>query len=48
MSISLDAEKVFDKIQHPFKKKVLERSGNSKPIPKHKKKKKKNQYTANQ
>ena len=25
--ISLDAEKAFDKIQHPFMKKVLERSG---------------------
>ena len=27
MIISLDAEKAFDKIQHPFKLKVLERSG---------------------
>jgi hypothetical protein len=27
MIISLDAEKVFDKIQHPFMLKVLERSG---------------------
>ena len=27
MIISLDAEKVFDKIQHPFLLKVLERSG---------------------
>jgi hypothetical protein len=27
MIISLDAEKAFDKIQHPFMKKVLERSG---------------------
>jgi hypothetical protein len=27
MFISLDAEKVFDKIQHPFMIKVLERSG---------------------
>ena len=27
MIISLDAEKVFDKIQHPFMIKVLERSG---------------------
>jgi hypothetical protein len=27
MIISLDAEKAFDKIQHPFKIKVLERSG---------------------
>ena len=25
--ISLDAEKAFDKIQHPFMLKVLERSG---------------------
>jgi hypothetical protein len=27
MIISLDAEKLFDKIQHPFKIKVLDRSG---------------------
>jgi len=27
MIITLDAEKTFDKIQHPFMKKVLERSG---------------------
>ena len=27
MTISLDAEKAFDKIQHPFMLKVLERSG---------------------
>jgi hypothetical protein len=27
MIISLDAEKAFDKIQHPFRIKVLERSG---------------------
>ena len=27
MIISLDAEKAFDKIQHPFMFKVLERSG---------------------
>jgi hypothetical protein len=27
MIISLDAEKVFDKIQHPFMIKVMERSG---------------------
>jgi hypothetical protein len=27
MNISLDAEKAFDKIQHPFMIKVLERSG---------------------
>ena len=31
MIISLDAENAFDKIQHPFMVKVLERSG----IPKH-------------
>jgi hypothetical protein len=29
--ISLDAEKAFDKIQHPFMIKVLERSGNQGP-----------------
>jgi hypothetical protein len=28
MIISLDAEKAFDKVQHPFMVKVLERSGN--------------------
>ena len=27
MIISLDAEKAFDKIQHPFMPKVLERTG---------------------
>jgi len=27
MTISLDTEKTFDKIQHPFMIKVLERSG---------------------
>jgi hypothetical protein len=37
--ISLDAEKAFDNVQHPFKIKVLKRSGiqgpylNSKPVP---------------
>jgi hypothetical protein len=31
MIISLDAEKVFDKIQHPFRIKVLERSGTQGP-----------------
>jgi hypothetical protein len=35
MIISLDAEKVFDKNQHPFMIKVLERSGIQVPIPKH-------------
>jgi retron-type reverse transcriptase len=34
--ISLDAEKAFDKIQHPFMIKVLE-IRNSRPIPKHNK-----------
>jgi hypothetical protein len=29
--ISLDAEKVFEKIQHPFMTNVLERSGNEGP-----------------
>jgi hypothetical protein len=28
MIVSLDAEKAFDKVQHPFMVKVLERSGN--------------------
>ena len=36
MVISLDAEKAFDKIQHPFMLKVLE-NRNSRPIPKHSK-----------
>ena len=31
MIISLDVKKAFDKIQHPFKIKVLERSGNQGP-----------------
>ena len=31
MIISLDAEKAFDKIQHPFMIKVLEISGNQGP-----------------
>jgi hypothetical protein len=31
MIISLDAEKAFDKIQHPFMIKVLERSGTQGP-----------------
>jgi len=31
MIISLDAEKEFDKIQHPFMLKVLERSGIQNP-----------------
>jgi hypothetical protein len=31
MIIELDAEKAFDKIQHPFMIKVLERSGNQGP-----------------
>jgi hypothetical protein len=44
MIISLVAEKAFDKIQHPFMIKVLEKIRNSRPIPKHDKK----QSTANQ
>ena len=31
MIISLDTDKAFDKIQHPFLIKVLERSGNQGP-----------------
>ena len=37
MIISLDAEKTFDKIQHPFFGKSLENIKNSRPIPKHSK-----------
>jgi hypothetical protein len=37
MIILLDAEKAFDKIQHPFTIKVLERSGIQGPTPKHNK-----------
>jgi hypothetical protein len=37
MDISLDAEKAFDKIQHPFMIKVLERSGIQGPYLKHNK-----------
>ena len=37
MVISLDAEKAFDKIQHPFMLKVLEKNRKSRPIPKHSK-----------
>jgi hypothetical protein len=33
MIISLDSEKAFDKIQHPFMIKVLERSGIQGPYP---------------
>ena len=35
MIISLDAEKDFDKIQHPFMIKVLERVRDTRNIPKH-------------
>ena len=35
MIISLDAEKAFDKIQHPFMIKNLGKIRNSRPIPKH-------------
>jgi hypothetical protein len=37
MNISLDAEKAFDKIQHPLMIKDLEKSGIQAPIPKHNK-----------
>jgi hypothetical protein len=43
MIISLDAEKAFDKIQHPLMIKSLGKIRNSRPIPKHDKK----QSTAN-
>ena len=33
MIISLDVEKAFDKMQHPFMLKVLERSGIQSPYP---------------
>jgi hypothetical protein len=33
MIISLDADKAFDKIQHPFMLKVLERSAIQEPCP---------------
>jgi hypothetical protein len=39
MIISLDAEKAFDKIQHPFNDKSLGKIRNSRPIPKHNKSK---------
>jgi hypothetical protein len=35
MIISLDSEKAFDKIQHPFMMKSLGKIGNSRFIPKH-------------
>ena len=35
MIISLDEEKAFDKIQHPFMIKSLGKIRNSRPIPKH-------------
>jgi DNA topoisomerase IA len=44
MIISLDAEKAFDKTQHPFMTKVLEQSGNQGLCLN----KKKKQYAANQ
>jgi hypothetical protein len=37
MIISLDAEKAFEKIQHPFMIKSLGKIKNSSPIPKHNK-----------
>jgi hypothetical protein len=37
MIISLDAEKVFDKIQHPIHNKSLGMIKNSRPMPKHNK-----------
>ena len=37
MIISIDAEKAFDKIQHPFLKKNTQQSGNRGSIPQHNK-----------
>jgi hypothetical protein len=48
MSISLDAEKAFDTIQHPFVVKILERSGIQGPYLNIKKKKGNLQQTSSQ
>jgi hypothetical protein len=37
MIISLDAQKTFDKIQHPFMIKILSEIRTTRPIPKHRK-----------
>ena len=37
MIISIDAEKAFDKVQHPFMVKKTQQSGNKWSIPQHKK-----------
>ena len=37
MTISIDAEKAFDKIQHPFMIKILKKNGQRRNIPQHSK-----------
>ena len=37
MIISIDAEKDFDKIQHPFMIKPLQKNGHRKNLPQHRK-----------
>ena len=37
MIISIDAEKAFDKIQHPFMIKTLQKSGHRRNLPQHSK-----------
>ena len=37
MIISIDAEKAFDKIQHPFMIKILQKNGHRRNLPEHSK-----------
>ena len=37
MIISIDAEKTFDKIQHPFVSKTLQTNGHRRNLPQHRK-----------